>query len=121
MNLIAAFDARSEAVILVEKLDSIGVRGHLLEQASANVRVSGIPVSYNIMVSDEDFNKAQNLVQDEFPAQRSPAIRLCKQCRVYSASSETFDLKLRGFGKLMLFMRISLTCKSYCSNCRNFY
>ena len=121
MKLVATCSDIHEAQTIASRLKSDGMHPHVLEVASANIRIPGIPVTANVMVPNHQAMKAQILIQKEFPSQRSAGIRLCERCIDLDVNGDRLIQNITVLRGLWISFMGAFFFKSYCPNCRRLH
>lgn len=117
MKIVATCSSVGEASSIASSLRSAGIDAHVLEEATANIGVPGIPVSGTVMVPDSDVVEAQRIIQRDFPNQRNSGIRLCDDCM-----DKTSEFKrIRTIFLIWIAFQAAFFFKSFCPRCRRFY
>ena len=80
MKQVASCGTVGEARSISSTLKAEGIEAHVLEEATSNIGIPGIPVSGTVMVSSSDAIRAQLIIQREFPSPRDADIKLCNDC-----------------------------------------
>lgn len=117
MKLVATCSSVGEADTISRALNAAGINAHVLETATSNIGVPGIPVSGNVMVSDSDAIEAQAIIQRDFPNQRNADIKLCSACLEQKEP-------IKKIGALFFFwvaIQAAFFFRSFCPRCRRFF
>jgi hypothetical protein len=117
MKIVATCSSVGEARSIASSLKSIGITAHVLEEATSNIGVPGIPVSGTVMVPDSDVLEAQRIIQRNFPSQRGSGIKICDSC-----IDKKSELKRIGtIFSIWIALQEAFFFRSFCPRCRRFY
>jgi hypothetical protein len=121
MKQVASCGTVGEARSISSALKAEGIEAHVLEEATSNMGIPGIPVSGTVMVSSSDAIRAQLIIQREFPSQRDANIKLCIGCLDRQSNQE---MKIKKIG-LLFYLWIAFNSafffRSFCPVCRHFF
>jgi len=122
MKLVATCPHIHEAQSIANRLKNAGIDTHILEEATAGMRVPRIPVTVNVMVvQDHQAAKAQMLIQSAFPNHRSAGIQLCERCSNQTIHMNAEIKRMSVMSELWIRFMAAFFFKSYCPNCRRLY
>jgi hypothetical protein len=121
MKQVASCGTVGEANSISMALRAQGIEAHVIEQATSNMGIPGIPVSGTVMVSNSDAIRAQLIIQREFPNQRNAGIKLCIGCLEQYSNQETKIKKIGLLFLLWIAFQSSFFFRSFCPVCRRFF
>ena len=121
MKQVASCGTVGEARSISSTLKAEGIEAHVLEEATSNIGIPGIPVSGTVMVSSSDAIRAQLIIQREFPSQRDADIKLCNDCLDRQSNQEIKIKKMGTLFSLWIAFKSAFFFRSFCPVCRRFF